>query len=170
MPLRSGKTRNFDLPPKRQYKKKDEPSTAAVLKSPIEIQQVSTPNQSMNISMNVALQLSQSTIKDSNDNEWSVTLDSYDRIVKKSERKKRKKCVAKRKYEPLEDHESIFVSLASVDKYVRISNQYGMKTMNNNQVKCTMKNCDQTKRHEMTQMYLKCLCKQITCSLWYSLI
>ena len=59
----------------------------------------------------------------------------------------------------------MFKTLTSVDKYVRMANQFGLKTMNNNQVKCTM-SCDQSKRHEMTQMYLKCLCKQTTCTLW----
>lgn len=73
-----------------------------------------------------------------------MLLPTVDPIIKKRKKKKRI------------DHD--FNSFASVDAYADLPNQYGMKTINNNQV--IYNEFEESIRHEMTQMYFKYVCKQ----------
>ena len=72
--LRSGKTVNESVPVKRSYKKRLQP----------ELQAVSTPNESINTSLAIQLNLSDSILK-SDKSEY--TIDSYDRVVKKKKKR-----------------------------------------------------------------------------------
>jgi len=72
--LRSGKTVNESVPVKRSYKKRLQPEPQP------ELQAVSTPNESINISLPMNLNLSDSIIK-SDKSEYII--DAYDRVVKK---------------------------------------------------------------------------------------
>ena len=91
MPLRSGKEKRTTLPPKRSYNRRVPVNLEPVRIEPVSIESVriepeaSTPN----VSINVPLQLSHSTISESE--EYSVTLDSYDRIIKKKPKNKNNK-------------------------------------------------------------------------------
>jgi hypothetical protein len=78
------------------------------------------------------------------------------------QKQKRIRCV----YKPITDRDSRFDSLALVDQYIRTTNQFNFKIINNNPVKCSFK-CGEIDDHTMQVIYSKCLCKKPECNKQY---
>jgi len=70
-------------------------------------------------------------------------------------------------YEKINGRSFKFETEAQIDTYIRTINQCNFKITNNNPVKCSIIDCNQTHKHKMKKVYLACNCKKASCNLKY---
>ena len=58
-----------------------------------------------------------------------------------------------------------FESKTQIDTCIKTINQCNFKITNNNQVKCSIIDCNQTHKHKMKKVFWACNCKQASCNL-----
>ena len=87
--------------------------------------------------------------------------------TKNKKQKKTKKPTVRSVYRPITDRDSHFDSLALVDQYVRTTNQYSFRTLNNNRVACSFRCGEIDEDHRMQAQYVQCMCDKPGCTKLY---